>query len=430
MDPSLVALAVAASVIGSAAGLFTGLVPGVHVNTLASVMLIAYPSLAAGISGFTEPDWAPLLVAVLIVSASVVHSFVDFVPSVFTGAPDPDEALTVLPGHRLLMEGRGMVAVRAAAVGSLVGAVSALMLAVPLQYLMIAGLSERLDLLTFSVLSFTVAVMVIQAQGRRLTAVALLLLSGSLGFISMHGGIPCTGLLGEGTLLFPILSGLFGMPALLTAAGGGTVPPQEDDGGDPVGAWPGIRGVVMGCVAGWYPGITSAAGASLASAFSPGCGPERFISMSASIGTVTAVFSVVTLSVTGSGRSGAVLVVKEIIGGSAEGFCSDAFLLMLAGIAVAAVIGYAATVTSGRAFSRMSAGRDLSRANRAVVAAVALLVLLLTGPCGLLFLAVATVIGFIPLAAGCGRIPLAGCLILPVLVSELSLTDAILAAIV
>ncbi len=63
-----------------------------------------------------------MVVACCIFAASTVHSFVDFVPSVFIGAPDPDEALSVLPGHRLLMEGRGMAAVRAAAVGSAVGA--------------------------------------------------------------------------------------------------------------------------------------------------------------------------------------------------------------------------------------------------------------------------------------------------------------------
>ena len=154
MDPALILLAVVASVIGSLAGMFTGLVPGIHVNTLASVMLMAYPALVPAISDRVDPAWTPMLVAVLIVSASVVHSFVDFVPSVFTGAPDPDEVLSVLPGHRLLMEGRGMAAVRSAAVGSIVGAFSALILAIPLQYLMLAGLAERLDLLTFTVLSF------------------------------------------------------------------------------------------------------------------------------------------------------------------------------------------------------------------------------------------------------------------------------------
>ncbi|NLU46197.1 MAG: hypothetical protein GXX87_04585 [Euryarchaeota archaeon] len=429
MDPALILLAVVASVIGSLAGMFTGLVPGIHVNTLASVMLMAYPALVPAISDRVDPAWTPMLVAVLIVSASVVHSFVDFVPSVFTGAPDPDEVLSVLPGHRLLMEGRGMAAVRSAAVGSIVGAFSALILAIPLQYLMLAGLAERLDLLTFTVLSFTVAVMVIQAQGHRLLAVALMLLSGALGFISMHGNIPCAGMLGDGTLLFPILAGLFGMPALLTSVGNAEVPRQRDDDIDPVGAVPGIKGVVMGCIAGWYPGITSAAGASLASAVSPEEEPTRFISMTASIGTVTAVFSVVTLSVTGSGRSGTVLVIRDIIGESAKGFCSEAFLLMLIGIAVGAALGYAMTIYAGKVLSRMSGGRDASLLNKAVIALVTVLVLLLTGPFGLVFLSVATLIGLIPLAAGCERIPLAGCLILPVLLTEMSLTGTLLAAI-
>jgi len=39
-------------------------------------------------------------------------------PSIFLGAPEADTALAVLPGHALLMEGRGEEAVRLSAIGS------------------------------------------------------------------------------------------------------------------------------------------------------------------------------------------------------------------------------------------------------------------------------------------------------------------------
>ena len=145
MGTEILLLIFAMSIVGSTLGAFTGLVPGIHVNTLAAVMLASYTSLFSAISAFAEPEAVPVLVSSCILSASVVHSFMDFIPSLFIGAPDADEALTMLPGHRLLMEGRGMVAVRAAAAGSAVGALSAVALSIPVQYVMLNGAAEIID---------------------------------------------------------------------------------------------------------------------------------------------------------------------------------------------------------------------------------------------------------------------------------------------
>ncbi len=122
---------------GTALGTFTGLVPGVHVNTMALLMLLSYPTLTAGLVPFCEgagvdPVLVPLLLACAIVSAAVTHSFLDFIPSVFIGVPDDEDCLTVLPGHRLLLAGKGFLAVRLAAGGSLYGAMVALLISIPL----------------------------------------------------------------------------------------------------------------------------------------------------------------------------------------------------------------------------------------------------------------------------------------------------------
>ncbi|MDR2698389.1 MAG: tripartite tricarboxylate transporter permease [Candidatus Methanoplasma sp.] len=417
MDPGLVLLVIGACLAGSLIGTFTGLVPGIHVNTLASIMLVSYPAIGSFVSSFTSPENVPIIVASCIMSASVVHSFVDFVPSVFIGAPDPDEVLTALPGHRLLMTGQGMRAVRAAAVGSAVGAASALILAVPIQFLMLNGLAERLDTFTISVLIFTLSAIVLKEKGmeKKVWAALLVLVSGALGLICMDLPIPSAGIAGEGTLLFPLLTGLFGVPALLSSFRNAAVPKQIDGGVPPVDHIPGIKGVIMGSVAGWYPGITATAGASLSSIFMPEDKPERFISVVASIGTVTSIFSLVTLSVSGSGRSGTVLVIKDIVGDGVSGFCSPDFLLLLMCAAAASFLGYHLTIFTGKIMSRMTDRVDTTFLNKAVLCFIVLLVLLLTGPFGLLVLAVSVMLGMIPLELDMGRIPLTGCLMFPVI---------------
>ncbi len=421
MGPEIIILVLAASAAGAAAGTFSGLVPGVHVNTLAALMLAAYPSIDAAVSDAVPEEYVPALVGCVIMSAAAVHSFVDFVPSVFIGAPDPDEAMSVLPAHRLLLEGRGMAAARAAAVGSAVGAAAAIALAVPMQWLLLHGLGPYLDAATFGVLAVTMAAIVLMSP-RPAASLALAALAGALGWAAMNLGIPCRGIMGEGTMLFPMLAGLFGLPPLLDRKRAADIPEQADDGRDPVGPLPGLKGVLTGCIAGWFPGITAAAGSSLASALSREDDAAGFISMAASIGTVTSVFSLVTLSVSGSGRSGTALVLKEVIGDSLNGFCSEAFMLILLSIAVSSAAGYAITIQAGKAMAGITERVPSDLLGTVSLLLVLTLVLLLTGPWGLVVLALSAGLGMVPPALGIGRVCLTACLIMPVLMSQIGLS--------
>ena len=81
MSPDIVLFILYMSILGAAIGTFSGLVPGIHVNTLAAMMLAGYPFLSDAFSSFIPAELLPLCVASCIMSASIVHSFVDYVPS-------------------------------------------------------------------------------------------------------------------------------------------------------------------------------------------------------------------------------------------------------------------------------------------------------------------------------------------------------------
>ncbi|MGN0098005.1 MAG: tripartite tricarboxylate transporter permease [Candidatus Methanomethylophilaceae archaeon] len=417
MDPAIVSFIIIASLIGASLGTFTGLMPGIHVNTLASIMLVSYPAMESALSGLVDQDYISILVCCCIMSASVVHSFVDFVPSVFIGAPDAEDSVSILPGHRMVLQGRGMAAVRAAAIGSLVGCSVAIALSVPLQFVMLNGAEDVMDRLTPLVLLVASSILILNEgrKGNLVWGVVCFILSGAIGMICMFLPIPSDGILGEGTLMFPMLTGLFGIPVLVEAASGNGIPAQRDDEHDPVGLVPGIKGVVTGCIAGWFPGITSTVGASMSACFMPENRPERFISTVASVGTVTSVLSLVTLSVSGSGRSGSAIVIGEIMGDGLSGFMSEGFLMLLMATATASVLGYGLTIWAGRIMSSLVSRIDERMMNRAVIVLLLVLVVATTGPAGLMILAGAVAVGFIPNACGTGRTVLCGCLILPVL---------------
>src|SRR3990167_3829298 len=95
---------------GVFAGIITGLVPGIHINLVAVMMLSS--------SAFLLNYFSPLSLALFIVAMSVTHTFLDAIPSIFLGAPDSGLELSVLPGHKLLLDGRGYEAVFLTVVGS------------------------------------------------------------------------------------------------------------------------------------------------------------------------------------------------------------------------------------------------------------------------------------------------------------------------
>lgn len=101
-----------AAAAGTLLGCATGLVPGLHPNTLAALL--------AGVL------WLGPTGAVLLVTAAVAHTFLNVVPSLVLGVTDPDLALSVLPGHALVRRGQGQDALLASAHGSLLGLLAAL----------------------------------------------------------------------------------------------------------------------------------------------------------------------------------------------------------------------------------------------------------------------------------------------------------------
>ncbi|MEK9697228.1 MAG: tripartite tricarboxylate transporter permease, partial [Candidatus Poseidoniales archaeon] len=92
----------------------TGLIPGFHVNNVALILLAVSPALLdIGIPLFA--------VAGIIVSTGTVHTFLNYIPSALIGAPDGDTALSLLPGHRMLLAGNAARGVAWSARGSQLG---------------------------------------------------------------------------------------------------------------------------------------------------------------------------------------------------------------------------------------------------------------------------------------------------------------------
>lgn len=417
MDPDLLLMLLYMCIIGACVGTFTGLVPGIHVNTLAMILLAFSGPLTEFISSFAPDGFGPLMLASCVVSAAVVHSAVDFVPSAFIGVPDTETVMNVIPAHRLLLEGEGMVAVRCAAIGSLVGSAVSLILAVPMYHLLRSGLGDYLDSITLAVLVLVLTLMIIdEDEEKRIYAVPVMALSGLMGVIAMNSELPMESVFGIGAeAVFPLLTGLFGIPSLLMAQNGGRIPPQYDMERVPVSPLPAVKGVVTGSITGWYPGITSTAGATIAGHMFGSDGIRGFISMVSSIGTASTMFTFVTLCVSGKERSGTMSVVNGLLEGFDLAPGGDAFLSMMLTMAAASVIAYFVMIWAGRMMCRIAENVDTATVSRVILVLMVALTVVFCGYWGVVLLLVCSVVGMVPLMLGTNRIHLTGCLIIPVI---------------
>jgi TctA family transporter len=111
-------------------------VPGLHVNNVALLLVGAAGPLTAVLAAVIPTSLVPLGLAALLLAAATAHTSTAFLPSVFLGAPEEDTALSVLPGHRMLRQGRGREAVALAAWGAFLGTLASLALLLPVRLLL------------------------------------------------------------------------------------------------------------------------------------------------------------------------------------------------------------------------------------------------------------------------------------------------------
>ena len=206
-------------VLGVALGTVSGLLPGIHVNTLA-VGLLAVQAVLIPVFGVD-------MIAVAMMAALVTHTFLDIIPSTFLGIPDADTAISVIPSHVLCLEGNGEEAVRIAALGSAWGFLAA----VPLCFilLLLAPLIQNSLDWAIGIILTTVAAYLILSGESPLYAFMTFIISGILGIFTLYFSYLGAGLFGSMGILMPLLSGLFGISLLLLSSQG-KVPEQSFSG--------------------------------------------------------------------------------------------------------------------------------------------------------------------------------------------------------
>lgn len=185
--------------LGVSAGTFTGLFPGIHINLISSLITLNIATLIP-LSYFS-----PISLVIFIVSMSITHTFIDFIPSIFLGAPEEDTFLSILPGHEMLKEGRGQEAAIITLYGSL-AAIPTILIFTPIFIKFLPVFYSTIKSSMPFILIF-ISLFIILREKSFVKSILIFILSGFIGLIAFN--LPVK------EPLMPLLTGMFGLSSLL-----------------------------------------------------------------------------------------------------------------------------------------------------------------------------------------------------------------------
>ena len=395
--------------IGIIAGSITGLFPGIHIN-LVSAMLIAL--VAAGKFSFV----APLVLAIFIVAMAITHTFIDYIPSVFLGAPDEDTFLAVLPGHQLLRDGKGYEAVVYTLYGSL--AAFPIILLFSLIFTLFLGSVYSFIQLVIPYLLLFISLYLILTEEEIIPSFVVFALAGILGLLTFNLSVK--------EPLLPLLSGLFGLSSLMVSIHSKTTIPKQQitpfrniklDKKD----FPRLISAIAiaAPLSSFLPGIGSGHGAVAGAEILGEKADDKrnFLFLVGAINTVVMALSFVTLYAIQRSRTGAAVAVGKLLGD----FAVEELFIILSAIIITSALAFIVGVFLARV-----AAKYINKINYSKISLIVIIILVgvnifLSNWLGILVLITAAALGIFTITSNVRRINLMGALLIPTIVFYLTL---------
>lgn len=388
--------------VGVCIGIVTGLVPGVHLNLVSIILFGLSPALLVYLS--------PLSLAVLIITIGILHSFLDAIPSIYLGAPEEESVLLVLPGHRLLLEGRGYDAVKLTVIGAFLSiflTILFIIITLPLIPTLFAFLRPWM---AYFLIAIVVYLILKDRDPEKIWWNAIgFFIAGSFGILVFS--LP--------TLKQPLLAmltGMFGISTLLySLSQNSTIPPQKEKSTLSIDSAELLKtttaSVLFGSLTGIFPGISSSQAAVVAAQFFRSIRAEMFLVLVGGVGTVNFVFSLATLYSIEKARNGAIVVVKQLL----DTVSAHTLAILLCTTVIAGAIAVIVTLWFARMFSRMVTRINYTAVSLCVIVFIFFLSWYFSGWLGILVTIVSTSIGILFTVKGIARNLAMGCLLLPVI---------------
>ena len=368
----MIYLLLLALLLGILAGTLTGLAPGIHINLVAVIFLSIVP-FTQNISFFL----------ILITAMAITHTFIDFIPSVFLGAPDEDTALSILPGHELLLKGYGQHAIKLTLIGSLIAVIILLPLSLFFIFL-IPKIYPFINRMLGWALIWIAVLLILNEKKSKIKALLIFLLAGFLGFASLNLQIKDP--------LLPMFSGLFGASAIIFSIKQKTkIPPQKNE-KIPITKKdlirPAIASIIVSPVCALFPGLGSSQAGIIGSAIIGKLDRQQFLVLLGIINTLILSLSFVVLFIIQKNRTGIAAVISETVAIS-----SPDLILIFITIFITTIFLIPLTIFISKLFSKNITKINYSKLSCFVLFFITIIVIIFSGFLGFMVFIISTLLG-------------------------------------
>ncbi len=406
-----------AIILGIIAGTLTGLIPGIHINLITIILL--------GFSAYFLNIISPLVLIIFITAMAITHTFVDFIPAIFLGAPDEDSALSILPGHKLLLKGRAYFAT----IFTLYGSITALLIIIlflPIFIYLLPIIYPYILRIMWIILLLTSIYLIISERGfnknqflknnkKVLWALIIFLLAGFLGIASLNLNIK--------EPLLPLFTGLFGASNLIISIKNKIKVPKQR-----ITKLKNIRlrkksiakasfaSIIAAPFTAFLPGLGASQAAVIGSEVTGDLDQREFLFLLGAINTIVMGLSFITLYSIQKTRTGAAVAVSKLI---PELTLINLFYLITT-IFIAGIISFFIAIFLSKLATKNIHKFNYSKLSISILIILTILVILfsdmfniLGGFTGLLIFITGAALGIATILLGIRRMHLMGCLLLP-----------------
>ena len=386
---------------GIFAGTITGLSPGIHINLVGAILVSLSTSLLSPI--------LPIYLIVFIVAMSITHTFVDFIPSIFLGAPDDaDTGLSTLPGHELLKEGKGYEAVMLSNYGSLIAVFILVIIAVPLIFIVPKVYPFLAKFMAFILIFFSLTLIFLEKN--KFSALFVFILTGllGLGVLNLELKEP----------LLPLLTGLFGSSMLLLSIKQKTkilYQKIDDDFKIPL-KFPVIGSAIASPLCGFLPGLGGGQAAIIGNQISKS-DKKGFIVLIGITNTLVMGISFLSLYAIQKARTGSAVSIQKILGN----LSTQILILILFVSLLSGILAFFITKNLSKLFAEKIDKINYSLLSIIVLIIISLVTLIFSGFSGFLVLIISTLTGIYCSSFNVKRTQFMGCLLLPTILFYLGI---------
>ena len=406
---------VIACFIGILIGTTTGMIPGIHVNTAGAILFAS--------SNFLLTKVSPEFLCVLMVSMSIAHALIEFVPSMLLGVPQEGTATSILPGHRMVLQVRSKEVIRIVSVGGF-GAIIVTILMLPIFSILLPFLHEVSKPFTWAILLVASIYLTYSLTSNFrdfLWSSLLFVISGILGWIIFQSPIS------SGVTLMCVFSGLFGISTILFSLNDSSTIPHQNPFYElniDYNKFKSIfAGGITGAILGFLPGFGPAQGTVIAQAVSGtnDCDDDdtvNFLLATSGLNISDCLFSLIAIYIIGNPRSGIAVYMSYLI---SEMSINHLLIFIFASL-LAVSVSLALSLRLGDSFSRLMGGVDYKKMSIGVIILqiVILYIFIFYYKAPPLYMTLAlitsTAMGMLPHYIGVGKSHLMGVLIIPAIV--------------